>query len=256
MTGVGAPDTARTSTGAHAARMHALSVVIPAHDEARLLGGTLDALQCALRATGLCADVLVVDDASTDATADIARAHGARVLRVDLRHIAAARNAGARDTIAPRLLFLDADTRVGAGVLRAAMHALDAGAVGGGAAVRLDTRPGWLARIGIALSVLLFRTTRIAPGCFVFCTRAAFEAAGGFDERLYAAEDVAISRALRRQGRFVILREAVHTSARKLDTFPLREQAWLALKMALRGPRALRSRDALDLWYGPRRHGR
>lgn len=235
--------------------MQPLAIVIPAHDEARLLGATLGALHDALAGSGLRADVLVVDDASTDGTADIARAHGARVLRVDLRHIAATRNAGARHTTAPRLLFLDADTRVDAAVLRAAWRALDAGAVGGGAAVRLDAHPGWLARIGIALSVRLFRTTRIAPGCFVFCTRAAFEAAGGFDERLYAAEDVAISRALRRQGRFVILREPVHTSARKLDTFPLREQAWLAVRLLLRGPRALRSRDGLTLWYGPRRHG-
>ena len=87
----------------------------------------------------------------------------------------------------------------------------------------------------------------------MFCTRAAFDSVGGFDEGWYAAEDVAISRALRRVGRFVILRESVHTSARKVRTFGVFDHARLVLRVALHGRKALRSREALDLWYGPRR---
>lgn len=95
----------------------------------------------------------------------------------------------------------------------------------------------------------LVRALRIAPGCFIFCTRAAFDATGGFDEAWYAGEDVAMSRALARAGRFVLLREPVHTSARKLQTFSLAEHALLGLKFLVRGRRMLRSREHLALWY-------
>jgi GT2 family glycosyltransferase len=101
--------------------------------------------------------------------------------------------------------------------------------------------------------VWAFRRAGIAPGCFVFCTRVAFDAVGGFDPTYYAGEDVAFSRALARHGRFVILREAVRTSPRKLRTFGAAEHLRLALRFALRGRGLLRSRDHLDLWYGTRR---
>lgn len=233
-----------------------LSVIIPAHDEARLIGATLDAARRATETLGIETEFIVVDDASTDATGEIATEHGARVIRVEHRHIAATRNAGAREARGERLLFLDADTRVDAAVLAAAMRGLDAGANGGGATVRLDGRQPWHLRLAIAMSVVLFRMTRVAPGCFIFCTRQAFDGVGGFDEHWFAAEDVAISRALRRAGRFVILREAVYTSARKVRTFGLIDHARLVLRFVLRGRSALRSREALGLWYGPRRDDR
>ena len=112
-----------------------VSFVVPAHDEARLLGATLDALHGAAIALNLSHEVLVVDDASTDATAGIASDHGARVLRVEHRHIAATRNAGAHATTHPILVFVDADTLIDAPVLQAALRALDGGAVGGGGGV-------------------------------------------------------------------------------------------------------------------------
>lgn len=230
-----------------------VAFVVPAHDEARLLGDTLDALHAAATALALEYELLVVDDASTDATADIALAHAARVLRVEHRHIAATRNAGARATTHPRLVFVDADTLVDATVLKAALDALQAGAVGGGATVDFTGTLSWLERAVTALATRALRRAGIAPGCFIFCTRAAFEAAGGFDQTWYAGEDVAISRALARQGRFVILREAVRTSARKLRTFGMRDHLRLLWRFALHGRSILRDREALAIWYGQRR---
>src|SRR5690625_1506188 len=72
-----------------------LSIIIPAHNEAPLIGATLDALREATARLGADTEVIVVDDASSDDTAAIARGRGARVLQVELRHIAAVRNAGA-----------------------------------------------------------------------------------------------------------------------------------------------------------------
>jgi hypothetical protein len=81
----------------------------------------------------------------------------------------------------------------------------------------------------------------------------AFGAAGGFDETLFGAEEAAMSRALRRQGRFVILRESVTTSGRKLRAHSGREVLGILLRLALAGPKAVRRRDDLAIWYGERR---
>ncbi|HST45292.1 MAG TPA: glycosyltransferase [Luteimonas sp.] len=232
-----------------------VSVIIPAHNEARLLGATLEALHRATAPLPRTFEVLVVDDASTDGTAEVARQHGAGVLQVSHRQIAATRNAGAAASSGGYLLFLDADTLVDGEVVRAALRTLDGGAAGGGAAVRLAGDVARHARWAAGLFVLVFRITRIAPGCFLFCTREAFQRCGGFDERYFAGEDVAISRALARQGRFRILREGVRTSARKLQTFSALEHLRLLLRFAWRGRGLLRSRADLDLWYGNRRHG-
>ena len=98
------------------------------------------------------------------------------------------------------------------------------------------------------------RVMRWAAGCYVFCTRAAFETAGGFDERLFVAEEIALSRALQRLGRFVILRERVLTSGRKMRTHSAWELVRLLGGFVRYGPSLLRSRERLSLWYGERRH--
>lgn len=232
-----------------------ISLIIPAHDEARLIGGTLRALHAAARELQLTYEVVVVDDASTDATAQIARDLDARVLQVAHRHIAATRNAGARFAGGDRLVFVDADTRIDAAVLGAALRALDAGAAGGGATVELSGPLAWHERWLAAIAVPALRLARIAPGCFMFCTRAAFEAIGGFDERLFAAEDIAFSRALARHGRFVLLHQRVQTSERKLRTFGAGDHLRLFWRLARHGRGALRSREHLGLWYDKRRHG-
>lgn len=230
-----------------------LSVIIPAHNEAAQLPATLAALRQAAGALALDWEVIVVDDASEDGTAEVARVHGAQVLRVEHRQIAATRNAGAQAARGQALLFVDADTSVDAPVLAAAVAALEGGAVGGGARVTMPEAGAWHVRLGEWCFGWLFRFTGIAPGCFLFCTRAAFDAVGGFNQRYYAGEDVAMSRALARIGRFVILREAVRTSARKLQMFTPWEHLRLMLRFVLMRRRMLTSRRHLDFWYGRRR---
>jgi cellulose synthase/poly-beta-1,6-N-acetylglucosamine synthase-like glycosyltransferase len=230
-----------------------ISFVVPAYNEEELLGATLQALHAAAAAVDEAYEIVVADDASSDATASVARRCGARVIEVTRRQIAATRNAGARAAGGDLLMFVDADTVVSAEVVRAALQALDAGAVGGGAAVRFDGRvPRW-AELTLPAFVWAFRVSGLAAGCFLFCTKAAFEAVGGFDEALYAAEEIFMSRALKRHGRFVVLEQAVVTSGRKLRAYTAGELLRMAAPLAFRGWGAVRSRDGLELWYERRR---
>jgi glycosyltransferase involved in cell wall biosynthesis len=230
-----------------------ISFVIPAFDEERWIAGTLAAIHAAAAQVGEPYEVVVADDASTDRTARIAAEHGAHVVQVRRRQIAATRNAGARASRGDRLVFVDADTRIDAPLLSAALEALKDGAVGGGSAIRFDEPlPRYY---GVLEPVLLWiqRTARFAGGCFLFCTREAFERVGGFDERMYGAEEIAMSQALKRQGRFVVLPQRVLTSGRKLRAHSGREVLRVLGLLLAKGPRAVQSREGLEMWYEPRR---
>jgi glycosyltransferase involved in cell wall biosynthesis len=230
-----------------------LSFIVPAYNEETLIGRTLEALTQAARSIEEPYEIVVADDASTDRTAVVAEAHGARVVRVDHRQIAATRNAGALEAKGDRLIFVDADTVVNEAVVRAAIEAMNHGAVGGGSAVTFDGRLPRYAELIHPTMVRFFRAAGLACGCFLFCTRRAFDAAGGFDEKLFASEEIWMSRALKRHGRFVVLREAVMTSGRKLRMYSGKEVLRLFAGILVAGPKALRRRDGLDVWYGGRR---
>jgi len=85
-----------------------ISVVIPAYNAAPHLGATLASVAAQLEAP---AEVIVVDDGSTDATAAIAAAAGARVIRQRNAGVSAARNTGVRAASSEWIAFLDADDR-------------------------------------------------------------------------------------------------------------------------------------------------
>jgi glycosyltransferase involved in cell wall biosynthesis len=230
-----------------------ISCIIPAHNEEELLPRTLLALHESARAVGSPYELIVVNDASTDRTSAVALEHGARVVAVNHRQIAATRNAGARAAVGDLLFFVDADTVVPPRALRAAVRALRRGAVGGGSAVRFDGRlPTYAAVLERLLPPILY-AFGLAAGCFLFCTRRAYHAAGGFNERMYWGEEVAFGRRLKRQGRFVILHECVFTSARKLRANTARQFLGVGVRLALSGRRSQRTREGLEYWYGQRR---
>jgi glycosyltransferase involved in cell wall biosynthesis len=65
-----------------------ISFIIPAHNEASLIDRTHAAVRRYAQDVGMPYVVIVVDDASTDRTYEIALWHGARVVRVNFRQIA------------------------------------------------------------------------------------------------------------------------------------------------------------------------
>ena len=230
-----------------------ISFIVPAYNEERLLGGTLQAINAVAQALKETSEVIVVDDGSTDRTAEIAREHGAQVVPVAHRQIAATRNAGARVARGDMFIFVDADTLVHDALVRLALEAVRDGAVGGGTVVRFDGVMPLYARLMVPPIVKLLQVSRMAAGCFLFCTRTAFEAVGGFDESYFAAEELGLSHALKRQGKFVILREPVLTSGRKLRTHSMREMLALFGHLFRGGLGAVKQRQGLELWYAKRR---
>lgn len=228
-----------------------ISAVIPAHNEEALLAATIAAIRSGLEAAADPAgfEIIVVDDASSDRTAAIAREAGARVVPVDRRQIAAARNAGAAAARGDRLIFVDADTIVPPATLAQALDALRRGAAAGGAHGRLPPGDALWARAAWAPFQWGMVLLRLPGGAFMFMTRAAFDAAGGFDERYFASEEIHFARALKRVGRFEMVREPVITSGRKFRLLGVRGMLRAWLRLARLGPAALKSREHLGLWY-------
>ena len=237
-----------------------LSVVVPAFNEERLLPETLHHVRAgleSLRRPGFSGELIVCDNNSTDRTAEIARAAGALVVFEPVNQIARARNSGAKAASGEWLLFVDADSSPAPELFLDMLEAIETGrCVGGGATIAL---PGAAAavRAWVGAWNALSRTARWAAGSFLFSETAAFRAVGGFSEALYAAEEIDFSRRLKARfpdRRFVILhRHPLVTSGRKAELYTPKEHLAFLWRMATRGRRALRSREACSVWYDGRR---
>ena len=239
-----------------------LSIVIPAFNEEKLLGRTLEQIRVAAGAWEVQSrtwELIVCDNNSTDRTAEIAREHGATVVFEPHNQIGRARNTGARMAQGEWLIFIDADSLPSRELFAAMIKQMDSGrVVGGGATVDMRHEfpiAGYLVGFWNGIS----RLARWAAGSFLFCRREAFEAVGGFDERFYASEEIGLSQALKREGKsrgesFVILtRHPLQTSARKWNLYsPLEIISLLVRAAILPGP-TTRNKKHCTLWYDGRR---
>ena len=233
-----------------------ISFIVPAYNEEHELSDTLTAIRDAASAAGRPYEVIVVDDASTDATAKIASDAGAKVIPINRRHIAASRNAGARAAQGEYLFFVDADTRISEAHVTGGIAALENGFAGGGARVAMDGFvPVWGRLLLRGFSSVYFGLN-LGAGAFLFTTRRNFDVVAGFDEQYFAGEEVYFSLELKKVGGFKVLREPVVTSARKLRMYPAKDFLRKFFGVIFRGRRGVRSRDKLSLWYDGKRESR
>ncbi|HRQ89902.1 MAG TPA: glycosyltransferase [Bacteroidia bacterium] len=235
------------------------AIIVPAYNEEAYLPTTLATLREAMAAVSPehgSGELIVVDNNSHDRTAEVAREHGADSIVFEPHNqIARARNAGAAATQAEHLVFVDADTAVPPSALRQALDALASGeVVGGGARVAMDREVtptvAWIVRTWEWISIRL----RYAAGSFFFVRRDAFEAVGGFDEAVYAGEEVWFGRRVKTWARkrrlgFVILADPpVVTSGRKSDWYSTKDFL-LQIAIILFIPWAGRSKRLCAMWY-------
>jgi glycosyltransferase involved in cell wall biosynthesis len=218
--------------------MTRLSIVVPAYNEAALLPSCLKSARDAAAACGLTDwELIVCDNASSDETAGLAAAGGAKVVFEPVRRIARSRNAGAAAAAGEWLLFIDADSLLSPESLRAVLAAVEGGrVVGGGSLIDFDRKPWWGAA-ALALWSGLSVTMRWAAGSFVFCRADAFREVGGFPPELASAEEIGLAMALKRWGAarglgFTILTASRHVSSgRKFYIYTPRE--WLGVLWAI-----------------------
>ena len=239
-----------------------VSVLVPAFNESGCLGTTLASIRAAMHAfdaRGWTSELIVCDNNSTDDTAAIARAHGARVVFEPVNQISRARNAAAATAAGDWLVFVDADSQPSLALFAEAADAIVTGRyLAGGSTVVMDSG-GALAAVGVGVWNAISRMTRWAAGSFIFVDAATFRAVGGFSQELYASEEINLFRRLKRAARsarrgIVILhRHPLTTSGRKLALYSPFEIAGFMLRTVLSGGRTLRRADGCSVWYDGRR---
>ena len=241
--------------------MH-LSIIIPAFNEERLINSCLQSISASLATNhqlGFTSEIIVVDNNSTDDTADLARQAGARVVFEPINQIGRARNAGAAEATGDWLLFVDADSILNPGLLADILQLIEDGrSVGCGSTIRMEGLPWW-ARLTLQLWTGVSLSFRWAAGALVVCRSDAFRDVGGFNQELYAADEIDLCKLLKKWGRqrglqFVILtKHPLETSSRKMQLYSGREIAGQMLRLILRPRAALQDRKQLSVWYDGRR---
>jgi glycosyltransferase involved in cell wall biosynthesis len=239
-----------------------VSVIIPAFNEEKLLAASLaeiKAAAAAFRARGWEVELIVCDNNSTDRTAAIARAAGAKVIFEPVNQIARARNTGASIATGGWFVFVDADSHPDAGLFADVAEQISAGkTLAGGATIRLDEKlfvAGLVTRLWNAAS----RFHRLMAGSFIFVEAQAFRQLGGFSLELYAAEELELSQRLKKLARetkrkIVILhRHPLKTSARKMKLYTPRELGGFFLRSLFNHRQTVRNREAAFMWYDGRR---
>lgn len=201
-----------------------LSVIIPAYNEEKFLAECLAAVDSALASVEISAEVIVVDNNSTDRTAQIAREQGARVVFESENRISRARNAGAEAARGEWYLFLDADTLLPVKLLEQIIRLTRReNVVGGGARLTFGEGVSGFGEFCMDTWNWIAETFSLAAGSLIWVESQAFEAVSGFNEAVYASEEIWFSLALRGYGRradkkFKIIAEPpARTSCRKLE---------------------------------------
>ena len=239
-----------------------ISVIVPAFNEEKLLGASLveiKAAAAAFLARGWMIEFVVCDNNSTDRTADIARAAGAKVVFEPVNQIARARNAGASVATGDWLVFVDADSHPSESLFGdVAVQIASGHCLAGGVTIRLDEK---LLVAGVVTQMwnCASRLHRLMAGSFIFVEAAAFRHVGQFSSEMFAAEELELSQRLKKLARetrkkIVILhRHPIKTSARKMKLYTPRELAVFFLRSIFNHRRTIRSREAAYLWYDGRR---
>ncbi len=241
-----------------------ISIVVPAFNEEKLIGASLAAITTAAKhafdPAGLAWELIVCDNNSTDRTAELARAAGARVVFEPINQIGRARNTGAAAAAGAWLLFVDADSQPSAALLAdAAALTRRPDLLLAGATIALDEGNA-LHHFACGVWNRVSRIRRLVAGSFILVRAAAFREVGGFDLKFFAGEEIDLALRLQkrvgrreRQRTVILHRHPLRTSARKLRLYRTSELLRFLLKAILRPRRTSGTRADCDLWYDGRR---
>ncbi|MDO8673346.1 MAG: glycosyltransferase family 2 protein [Dehalococcoidia bacterium] len=183
-----------------------VTIVIPAFNEGRLLAKTLDSM---LDQSYKDFELIVVDNNSTDDTAEVARSFGAIVITETRQGVSHARQRGFTEAKGTVIATTDADTIVPPGWLARIAHEFkkDDGLVAFGGLFTLYSGP-MTARLAIAyLSLPAWKVERFfyhgwsIPGANLAVRSSSFHKIGGFNTSLKLCEDVDLCHRIKKLGR-------------------------------------------------------
>lgn len=228
------------------------TVVIPAFNEENYLPDTLRAV--AVAAADLSCAIIVVDNESTDKTANIAKDFGATVISESEHNIGKVRNTGAKSAEGDFLIFLDADTIVPSDLFLKIHEAMkDEKCLGGAAAVEYgEFERKWM-RYYIFAWKFWEKFFNMKQGAAQFCRREVFETLGGYDTGIYVGEDIEfywrLTKFARKNGGrvFFIEQPKVKTSPRRLDKIPFWKTFFIMNPIYIR--LLWRRKDFWKFWY-------
>ena len=241
-----------------------ITIAIPAFNEEELLPSTLAAVVEAGEAftqRGWEMEVVVCDNNSTDSTAEIAEAAGARLVFEEHNQKSRARNAAGKAAKGEWIIFVDADSKPSKALFEATAVAMDKKEiVGGGATLKFE---GGKAPVPFALAERIWnkisRVMSLPAGSYIFCRSEDFSQLNGFSEKLYASEEIDFGRRLKklgrkRQQRLKILTETpIFTSDRKAYCTSVGEILKLLFLWVFTVGRSARKIENCHLWYDGRR---
>ena len=239
-----------------------ISIIVPAFNEEKFIAGTIGVIQGAARSfheRGWETEIIICDNNSKDATPQLARAAGARVVFEPVNQIARARNAGAAAATGDWFVFVDADSRPTPELFAEVAREISSGTcLAGGCTVLMDEKH-LIASSATALWNTISRLARWAAGSFIFCEAAAFRQLDGFSLELFASEEIDLSKRLKKLARasgkrIVILhRHPLLTSARKMHLYSRAELLRFMASAVFRPRATITSRQACSPWYDGRR---
>ena len=103
------PQESDSGTRTEGAGLPEVSVVIPCLNEARTVGSCVDSALAGLKAAGICGEVIVADNGSTDGSIETAKQHGARVVHAEVKGYGSALRKGLAESRGRFIVLGDAD---------------------------------------------------------------------------------------------------------------------------------------------------
>ena len=202
------------------------SIIIPTLNEAANIGRLVPYLR--ENGGAAVAEILVVDCQSSDGTAQIAAAAGAKVLICEVCSRAAQMNMGAQEAQCDVLYFVHADTIPPASFAAGIQRTLNAGQVMGCYRYQFDS-PRWILNFNTFFVRFTWLFCQGGDKTF-FVTKQVFEEFGGYDVRFVVMEEYDFLQKAKKKYRLNVLPENVIVSARKYD-----QNSWLRVQLANTG---------------------
>lgn len=236
------------------------SFIIPAKNEASLIGYCIASINDVMRCSNYSYEIIVVDNQSTDGTQNVAFGYpNVTVVESEANSIAGVRNKGTNYAQGQYFIFVDADSWVSDSLITEMDEAiLKDKSIGGGSRLNLTST----SRISHFLCKQwnkLCKKRKWYTGSFIFVERNNFFRCGCFNQNLFLCEDIDFSNRLNQVAKVTnqvttyIDRASIFVSDRKLKLFSVWEHLKFWTDLLFNFDKVITNRDRCPIWYEIRR---